>query len=227
MWCSTCQQDIPQLAAASGAELRCGKCGTMLRSSLDDALAGQTPAIEEACHAGQVENGPCEKLPRLPPLPDEDWALEAEVRGVQRLLSALKARVDASAEPVRVHFPELAVSRQAVDGPPPDESREIEEIEEIVASPAGRGHSAAWVILSLGLAVFACGAVLLTWSQLGQREDLWPIGLPLTILGQAGLVLGVVLQLESLMGTARSSAAKEASRVREHRGSRAARRAMA
>ena len=50
----------------------------------------------------------------------------------------------------------------------------------------------------LGLATFACGAVLLGWSLVAERADLWPLGLPLALAGQAGLLVGLVLQLEGL-----------------------------
>src|SRR5205814_4004143 len=63
-----------------------------------------------------------------------------------------------------------------------------------------RSNTAAWTIVSLSLAVFACGAVLLAWSLLGQREDLWPVGLPLALIGQAGLIVGLVLQIDGLTG---------------------------
>ena len=53
-------------------------------------------------------------------------------------------------------------------------------------------------MLALGLALFACGAVLLGWSFAAGRSDLWPIGLPLALGGQAGLIVGLVLQLEGL-----------------------------
>jgi hypothetical protein len=65
----------------------------------------------------------------------------------------------------------------------------------------------AWTVLSLGLAVFACGGVLLGWSLVEQREDLWPIGMPLALLGQAGLIVGLVLQLDGLWHTSRRTAA--------------------
>ena len=68
-----------------------------------------------------------------------------------------------------------------------------------------RGHAAAWTILSLGLAVFACGAMLLAWSLVGQREDLWPVGMPLALIGQAGLVLGLILQLDGLWNSSRKT----------------------
>ena len=45
---------------------------------------------------------------------------------------------------------------------------------------------------------FMCGAVLLGWSFVAGRGELWSLGLPLTLAGQAGLVLGLILQLESL-----------------------------
>jgi len=73
--------------------------------------------------------------------------------------------------------------------------------------PAPRfSASAAWLILSLGLATFACGAVLLGWSLIAGRDDLWPVGLPITLIGQAGLILGIVLQFDSLWHTSRKTA---------------------
>ena len=69
-----------------------------------------------------------------------------------------------------------------------------------------KSHLMAWTILSVGLATFACGAVLLVWSVVGQREDLWPVGMPLALVGQAGLVLGLILQLDGLWQTSRKTA---------------------
>ena len=37
------------------------------------------------------------------PLAEDDWALEAELRGVQRLIGSLKSRSTIVAEPVAVH----------------------------------------------------------------------------------------------------------------------------
>jgi hypothetical protein len=44
---------------------------------------------------------------------------------------------------------------------------------------------------------FACGAVLVGWSLLTGRADLWRLGLPLALL-EAGWLMGTLLQLESL-----------------------------
>lgn len=57
---------------------------------------------------------------------------------------------------------------------------------------------AGWLLLSVGLASFFCGAALLTWSLMGNRPDLWTMGVPITLAGQVGLLLGVVLALDRL-----------------------------
>jgi hypothetical protein len=64
---------------------------------------------------------------------------------------------------------------------------------------------AAWLLLSLGLATFACGSVLLGWSFATDREDLWPLGMPLALAGQAALIVGLVLQLDGLWRTSRKT----------------------
>ena len=48
--------------------------------------------------------------------------------------------------------------------------------------------------------------MLLGWSIAARREDLWPIGLPLALVGQAGLILGLILQLDGLWHTSRRTA---------------------
>jgi hypothetical protein len=118
-------------------------------------------------------------------LPEEDWKLEADIRSVHRLVDNLrgKRRIDppsSLAEPHRERAPILKAERTS----------------EHAAVP--KSNLAAWAILSVGLATFACGAVLLGWAYAAGREDLWPIGMPLTLIGQAGLILGLVLQLDGL-----------------------------
>src|SRR5438132_4439332 len=93
MWCSTCQQDVPGLGSpSSGGELRCGKCGGSLAPADHMTTADVEIAGARIAPAVQAENGALENLLRCPPLPDDDWTLEAELRGVQRLLNSLKSR---------------------------------------------------------------------------------------------------------------------------------------
>ncbi len=76
------------------------------------------------------------------------------------------------------------------------------------ARPPGRGSLLAWTVLSLGLMAFACGAVLLAWSFVAHRPQLWNLGMPITVGGQVGLLLGLVLQLERIWQNSRYAARK-------------------
>jgi hypothetical protein len=65
-----------------------------------------------------------------------------------------------------------------------------------------------WTAISLGVMLLACGGMLLGWSVLGPRADLWSIGLPIAIAGQVLLLFGLVLQLERLWHHHRDAAAR-------------------
>ena len=153
----------------------------------------------DAAKVSAADNTALEKALRSGPLGEEDWALEAELRGVQRLIGSLKSPSAAIAAP-HAHATHTAHAKWHVALP----ARPTEAV--AAGPPQSKGHAVAWAILSLGLAVFACGAVLLGWSLIGQREDLWPVGMPLALVGQAGLVLGLILQLDGLWHNSRRTA---------------------
>jgi len=189
MWCSTCQQDVPPPeTSGNGGKLRCGKC--------KQELAG--------------EMAPAKIAPVAPRLTD-DWELEAELRGVERLVNSLKSggiergdvtvRRDAPMQSYAHPTQEVAGSWHADRVLEPAANRPIEQ-----ENQRPKSHLLAWLILSIGLATFACGAVLLGWSFAGERDDLWPLGLPLALIGQAGLIIGLVLQLDGLWQSNRRTA---------------------
>jgi len=62
--------------------------------------------------------------------------------------------------------------------------------------------------LSLGLMAFVCGAVLLGWSLAVGRNDLWNLGLPIALVGQFGLLVGLLWQFEGLWEGNRQAADK-------------------
>jgi len=208
MWCPTCQQDVPALGAASEGTLRCGKCNGPFAAEEQLGARGSyiAPVNETPAPTGENGNQPLTfaKLLRNTPLSNEDWAIEAELRGVERLLSSLKSRpsaMDDAARRLPPHFPSSPEKKDfAADTRASAETRHQPPV------PQPRAHALAWTILSIGLAIFACGAVLLGWSFIGRREDLWPIGMPLTLIGQAGLILGLVLQLDGLWNSNRQTA---------------------
>jgi len=55
-----------------------------------------------------------------------------------------------------------------------------------------------WALLSLGVMALVFGGVLLGWSFWSGQQQFWTLGLPFTLAGQAGLILGLVLQLDGL-----------------------------
>jgi hypothetical protein len=124
------------------------------------------------------------------PLPEDDWKLEADIRSVHRLVDNLRGtrRIDPPSSLAQPHR-----------GP----TSHAEPASQRAATP--KSNIAAWSILSVGLATFACGAVLLGWAYAAAREDLWPLAMPLTLIGQAGLILGLVLQLDGLWQSSRQT----------------------
>ena len=47
-----------------------------------------------------------------------------------------------------------------------------------------------------GTTAGACGAVLLLWSTIRLRPELWQLGLPIAMIGAGLLLIGVFLQLD-------------------------------
>jgi hypothetical protein len=56
----------------------------------------------------------------------------------------------------------------------------------------------AWMALLPGTAALICGGVLSGWSIVAGREELWKIGLPITIGGLIALLIGLMLQFVRL-----------------------------
>jgi hypothetical protein len=220
MWCSTCQQDVTSTGSPAGSPLRCNRC--------EQTIAAAAPSAEDSAPK-------LDKLLRTSSLTEEDWTLEAELRGVQRLLGSLKSTGSQSPESKAIHESHSAPSgwhaannlnERLAQGADAGHRREAVvgshvDTTDALSSEQPKGNLAAWAILSLGLATFACGAVLLVWSLVAARDDLWPVGMPLALIGQAGLILGLILQLDGLWTNSRKTATAlshldgELSRVRQ------------
>jgi hypothetical protein len=65
-----------------------------------------------------------------------------------------------------------------------------------------------WIALLSGTMSLVCGGILLTWSMVAGRPELWSIGLPIAVGGQIVLLIGLVLQIDRLWSDNRAAAAK-------------------
>jgi hypothetical protein len=72
----------------------------------------------------------------------------------------------------------------------------------------GGSSSFAKALLTAGAAAFAFGAVLLVWSFAQDRLDLWGLGVPGVVAGQAMMLLGFALQLETVWYNSRFAVRK-------------------
>lgn len=188
--------DSRAITLRSESAMSCSSCHPDAASiGSTDAVTGPCVRCEKSLAADRLH---VSSRSRLPALPGDDWQLEAELRSVHRLVESLRGpeRFDAAANMPSPHLPRIGTSSSAVA---------TEPIAALPVETRSRSSTAAWMSLSLGLAVFACGGVLLAWSLLADRPDLWTIGLPIALAGQAGLIVGLVLQLEGLWRSSRQT----------------------
>jgi hypothetical protein len=143
--------------------------------------------------------------PQLPPLFD-GWELDEELRHIERILAVEKAEAPARpAMNLHARF-DTAHPRAPHWGPrrPERPARREEPAAEVVS----------WLsvlislVLSLGLMAFAFGGVLLAWSLIAGRQDLWTFGMPIALAGQIVLLMGFILQMDRLWHDNRNTAAK-------------------
>jgi len=204
MWCSNCQQDVPGVAATDDkGKICCARCSTTLSAGNYERKSDEFQNVAKISNANQ-ENAPNvteQVLEAKPPVDLHDWEFEEDLLAVQRLVRSLRSagvmtneseevnqRVD-TAQPVSAPH-----TRVAAETPPDREKRPGSKRER---KKAKIGFFA-WTLLSFGLMTFVCGAVLLGWSFVDARAELWRIGMPLTLGGQAILLIGLLLQLENV-----------------------------
>jgi len=216
MWCRHCRQDVPGIASRDG--VTCVKCGGV---SGDSAGAADTPsrdaAFAEASDNGANRNSSAD-VGRTAALCegadvslaefdfDQDLlAADHAIRKTRAQLGFWEGRDDLSTVGSgRIGESEPSKTGEvAANGPPfassPCHGRRRRERK-------GAAPVVAWLSLSLGLMAFVCGAVLVGWSFFAGRGDLWNLGLPLALVGQAGLLIGVIFQMDFLWQSSRATA---------------------
>lgn len=204
MFCPACQQDVPALAVPEEpGVVRCAFCSEELEvrgQESEDRSQESGVRCQESVRAARSAD--LEEMPHfepvgvLPPRPDlEDWDLEPQLRATERLLKGL--RQTAPAESVMATHPPHAQA-PAWHVPVTTEEPPRARQKNLVPEKAEKSGTMAWACLSLGVMALACGLVLIVWSLAGSRDDLWSLGLPLAVVGQGGLVIGLLLQQSGL-----------------------------
>lgn len=174
MLCTVCGQDVPVVPTAEDPEVvTCMRCRASFALSSDQDHALRVDHRHTASVGKSNEaNGRREPPPLI--ADDDDWDdMYAPSNGDDYTVPSSHART------YRVDRNKAATA--------------------IARTPAQRRHRSSWVqwlILSLGAGLFSCGAALIAWSFGEDRQDLWNIGAPMALAGQAAFLIGLVLQLD-------------------------------
>lgn len=159
------------MAAPTGRGLCCVRCGATV---YDGGELTEEVAAVDATSA-------------KPPVVPEYWAWQVneQLRHAERVTQSGRRRKTSMGEQIRIDDASPTVP------PTRDTSRETKR-SDAVETPLG---AFAWFVICAGVTALTCGSVLMVWSIYGERPELWTVGLPIMIVGQVTLVLGVGLQL--------------------------------
>lgn len=199
---------MPGVASPNSGGLGCARCGRILvaRASSDTA-ADQLPP--DSPPAAEVESDPEAPVSSDPPLLYDSWEFDEQLRHVERVLAGRKKSVEGEKsarrrETIRIDSPHIgpAGRHQPIKRKLP--------ARRVAASRPSEGvlPLLSWTALSLGIMALVCGGILLGWSAVSGRQDLWSIGMPIVLGGQVGLLVGLVLQLDRLWNDTRSTVVK-------------------
>ncbi len=208
MWCKHCQQDVPGLASPDAGKLVCMRCGMAL--GIDESGGTAVSAVppqkrgQDARGTRQIRfDEPPSVEPLAEVLPYDGWELDEQLRHIGRVLDGEPhGRPARNREIARLDPPHGVFSSRHL--PPAGRSSGNRQSESDVSALSALG----WVALLLGTTAFFCGGILLGWSMFTGREDLWTVGLPITLGGQIALLLGLVMQLDRIFRDNHDTSAK-------------------
>jgi hypothetical protein len=135
--------------------------------------------------------------------------LDEQLRRVKRVLDSAKMSCGPQAEPAETRQARLDATHS--DTPAwhvPAEAAPDRTNRTGSAARSSLSGAITWSALSLGVTALVCGGILLGWSMVTGRQELWSLGLPIVLGGQLGLVVGLILQLDHLWHDSRRASEK-------------------
>ncbi len=176
------------------------KPGTAAPLDAETAAAAPSPDV-----TGEESTQPTG--PDLPPLYD-GWELDEQLRHLERVLA-----MDGGVAGTSGHAVKNAAGQRRFDTPHAAiPGWHVPEAEKRVKTRRRRRgswtHAIVWLFLTLGLMALAFGSVLLGWSLVADRPELWRIGVPAALAGQVVLLLGLIVQLDRLWHDSRAASAR-------------------
>jgi hypothetical protein len=127
----------------------------------------------------------------------DTWELEEQLRHVDRILSGARFSTEIAddvSERNGTDSTTRAAAMQVADAPAKRVRRNRSRI--------------SWTIVAVGAGALACGITLLCAGALMGRTGWQSVGLPMTLLGQVALLLGMMWQMELVWSGKRETASK-------------------
>ena len=217
MWCKLCQQDVPGIVSAGTGRYRCPRCGEGFdaapdgdRQDLPDAGCAECPADEARSDGIRIHSQDHTSEVGRPVTRSsyDGSAVEENLRELGKILTGDDEVEDSPSAPCGEWF------RLDSSHAEPAGWRTTSEKDRLnrKSGTNSRGDSVVskvpWAVLSLGVAAFTFGSVLMSWSIVAGRPELWSTGIPVLLVGQIGLLVGLILQLDRLWHENRHTAAK-------------------
>jgi hypothetical protein len=171
MWCKNCRQDIPGVLSQNDKQFSCMRCGQLLGAAPD---AGSASAHPRNASNAEDQTSTSSKTHYDP------WEVNEKLRHAERILQLGRRPGPGLDETLR--FGPVVPSAPKPNAPArPPRARH----------PIATG--AAWLLIATGTSGLSCGALLTAWSCLGDRSELWNLGLPIMVVGQMVLLVGLLV----------------------------------
>jgi hypothetical protein len=142
-----------------------------------------------------------------PPPSFDGWELDEELRHIQRILAVEKTAAAPARSP-RDFYTRLDPGHRTPSRWVGRRGKAAVQRQDSEATTVGWLSALISIVLSTGLMAFAFGGVLLVWSFVTGRQDLWTFGMPIAMAGQIILLMGFILQMDRLWHDNRNAAAK-------------------